>query len=441
MKQYTEYKKSEVPFLDFVPKEWRIIRLRYLGDLNAGGVDKKIVENEPLFKSVHYMNVYSESLHNIYDSDEYLVVSATKQKQSSCSLLTGDVLFTSSSETPEDIGHSCVVGENLNNTLFGYHLMRFRPSVNLTLAFEKYLFGVYYIRKWFAYRAVGMTRYGISNNDFSDARVLLPPIQAQQRIADYLDRKIAVLDSVISDKQKLIELLQEKRIALICQTVTKGLDRSVPMKGSGVAWLGDIPKHWQVRTNHQVFAERNVKSTQQDDVLLSVTKYLGVILQSQAEELNLATIAPAETTEGYKLVRKGDLVMNIMRAKDGSYGISPYDGVISPAYCIYYTREKANSQYLFYLFKTPMYIEIFKNFSTGIAEHRMRLYPVSFFKIPVVIPPFAEQDKIVEHLDKRTKAIDDLIGLTQHQIEKLKEYRQSVISEAVTGKVATEYAN
>ena len=160
MKRYAEYKESGIPCLGIVPKEWKIIRFRYLGALNAGGVDKKVVEGEPLFKSVHYMDVYRGSLQNIYNSNDYLIVSATAQKQSNCTLLRGDVLFTSSSETPEDIGHSCVVGENLDNTLFGYHLMRFRPKVDIALEFEKYLFGAYYMRKWFAYRAVGMTRFG-----------------------------------------------------------------------------------------------------------------------------------------------------------------------------------------------------------------------------------------------------------------------------------------
>ena len=224
----------------------------------------------------------------------------------------------------------------------------------------------------------------------------------------------------------------------ICSAVTKGINQPVDTKMSGVEWLGEVPSHWQILTNHQLFAERNIKCDELGAVLLSVTKHLGVILQSQAEELNLATVAPAETTEGYKVVRKGDLVMNIMRAKDGSYGISDYDGVISPAYCIYYTRQEANPQYLYYLFKTPMYMEIFKNYSTGIAEHRMRLYPVNFFKIPAVVPPLEEQNEIVAYLDKRVKDIDELITLTQKQIEKLKEYRQSIISEVVTGKVAVE---
>lgn len=278
----------------------------------------------------------------------------------------------------------------------------------------------------------------LSSNDLANFRLPIPTVKDQNAIVQILNKKIAAINDVINKKANIIELLQEQRTAVICSAVTKGIDSIAKMKDSGVEWLGEIPAHWQILTNHQLFAERNIKCEEPDAVLLSVTKYLGVILQSQAEELNLATVAPAETTEGYKVVCKGDLVMNIMRAKDGSYGISDYDGVISGAYCIYYTRQQANPQYLYYLFKTPMYMEIFKNYSTGIAEHRMRLYPVNFFKIPAVVPPLEEQNEIVAYLDKRVKDADELISLTQQQIEKLKEYRQSVISEVVTGKVAVE---
>ena len=284
----------------------------------------------------------------------------------------------------------------------------------------------------------GTTFMELSSNDLANFRLPIPTLKDQNAIVQILNKKIVAINDVINKKAKVIELLEEQRISIICSAVTKGIDSTAEMKDSGVEWLGEIPAHWNVLTNHQLFAERNIKCAEQDAVLLSVTKYLGVILQSQAEELNLATVAPAETTEGYKVVHKGDLVMNIMRAKDGSYGISGYDGVISPAYCIYYPRQKVNPQYLYYLFKTPMYMEIFKNYSTGIAEHRMRLYPVNFFKIPAVVPPLEEQNEIVTYLDKRVKDIDELISLTQQQIEKLKEYRQSVISEVVTGKVAVE---
>lgn len=284
----------------------------------------------------------------------------------------------------------------------------------------------------------GTTFMELSSSDLASFSLPLPSIEEQDRIVCYLNTKVSAIDNIIANKLKIIGLLTEKKTVLICSAVTKGIAYSVDMKESGIDWLGEVPAHWHILSNHQLFAERNVKCDEPDAVLLSVTKHLGVILQSQAEELNLATVAPAETTEGYKIVRKGDLVMNIMRAKDGSYGISDYDGVISPAYCIYYTRQEANPQYLYYLFKTPMYMEIFKNYSTGIAEHRMRLYPVSFFKIPVLVPPIEEQNEIVAYLDKRVKDIDEIVSLTRQQIEKLKEYRQSIISEVVTGKVAAE---
>lgn len=282
----------------------------------------------------------------------------------------------------------------------------------------------------------GTTFMELSSNDLANFHLPIPTLKDQNAIVQILNKKVTAINDVMNKKANIIELLQEQRTSVICSAVTKGIDSTAAMKDSGVEWLGEIPAHWHILTNHQLFAERNSKCTEPDAVLLSVTKHLGVILQSQAEELNLTTVAPAETTEGYKVVHKGDLVMNIMRAKDGSYGISGYDGVISPAYCIYYPRQEVNPQYLYYLFKTPMYMEIFKNYSTGIAEHRMRLYPVNFFKIPAVVPPLEEQNEIVTYLDKRVKDIDELISLTQQQIEKLKEYRQSIISEVVTGKVA-----
>lgn len=295
-----------------------------------------------------------------------------------------------------------------------------------------------YLERYIRGNTVGMGVPHVDGDYLKSLHFVIPPQEEQDRISNYLDEKISWIDSILEQKNELIILLQEQRIVLISQAVTKGLHTDILMKSSGIDWLGKVPAHWQVLTNHQLFAERNIKCTEPDAILLSVTKHLGVILQSQAEELNLATVAPAETTEGYKVVRKGDLVMNIMRAKDGSYGISGYDGVISPAYCIYCPRQEVNPQYLYYLFKTPMYMEIFKNYSTGIAEHRMRLYPVNFFRIPAVVPPLEEQNEIVAYLDKRVKDIDELISLTQQQIEKLKEYRQSVISEVVTGKVAVE---
>ena len=224
MKPYEKYKESRIPWVDELPVAWEEFRLRYLGALDAGGVDKKINEGESLYKSVHYMDVYRGSLRNIFDSPNYLIVSATPQKRDKCILRKGDVLFTTSSETPNDIGHSCVIGEDLNDTLFGYHLLLLRVTDKIDFQFRKYLFGANYLRTWFSYRAVGMTRYGISNIDFADARIMIPPIDEQKKISNYLDQKVSQIDDLIQNKQELIDLLKEQRISVICSAVTKGID-------------------------------------------------------------------------------------------------------------------------------------------------------------------------------------------------------------------------
>lgn len=213
-------KPSGIEWIGDIPEGWEVRKLKYLGNLNANGVDKKIQDGEKLYKSVHYMNVYNNSLSEIKNSEDYLIISATDEKVNSCTLLKGDVLFTNSSETPDDMGHSTVVFENLNNTLFGYHLMRFRPKVEICLQFEKYLFGSYYMRKWFEYRSIGMTRYGVSYSEFANALIILPTLSEQQAIVDYLDTKCTQIGNAINNKQKLINKLTDYKKSLIYECVT-----------------------------------------------------------------------------------------------------------------------------------------------------------------------------------------------------------------------------
>ncbi|MDD5659597.1 MAG: restriction endonuclease subunit S [Actinomycetota bacterium] len=213
-------KSSGIEWIEGIPEGWEVKKLKYLGELNSNGVDKKIQEGEKLFKSVHYVNVYNNSLREINNNEDYLVISATDEKANSCTLLKGDVLLTNSSETPDDMGHSTVIFENLNSTLFGYHLMRFRPKVKIYLQFEKYLFGSYYMRKWFEYYSTGITRYGVSYDGFSNALIILPPFSEQQAIADYLDAKCSQIDNAINIKQKLIDKLADYKKSLIYECVT-----------------------------------------------------------------------------------------------------------------------------------------------------------------------------------------------------------------------------
>ena len=417
MKSYSAYKNSGVSWIGDIPATWNLSQLRYVIEC----LDGKRVPVETGLRSEMQGSIPYWGAGNIVDYVDR-------------ALFDEELVLLGEDGAPF-FDHTRPVAFHITEPIWANnHIHVLRINQNADPQYIVYALNAVDYKEYIN----GAILNKLTQSAMNRIKIPLPPLSVQRKVSECLDGCVNTISNLINEKQSLIERLQEASTSIVAETVTKGLDSNSATKDTGISWLGQVPAHWQVLTNHQLFAERNIKCAEQDAVLLSVTKYLGVILQSQAEELNLATVAPAETTEGYKVVRKGDLVMNIMRAKDGSYGISGYDGVISPAYCIYYPRQEVNPQYLYYLFKTPMYMEIFKNYSTGIAEHRMRLYPVNFFKIPAVVPPLEEQNEIVVYLNKRVKDIDELIFLTQQQIEKLKEYRQSVISEVVTGKVAVE---
>jgi len=443
MKRYVEYKNSGIKWIEKIPNDWEIKRLRFLGNLNAGGVDKKINEGEPLTKSVHYMDVYRALLHEIFNTDDYLVVSATKQKHDKCTLQKGDVLFTTSSETPEDIGHSCVVGEDLLGTVFGYHLMRFRPTIELCINYEKYLFGGYFLRKWFEYRAIGMTRYGISNIDFSDAKIFLPPIESQKKIADYLDRKTAAIDIVISDKEKLVELLREKRSAVISEAVTKGLDKNMPMKNSGVEWIGEIPEHWNIsRIGYEswVRARLGWKGLKAEEYIDDGYIFLSTpnIKNREIDFENVNYISKERFDESPEIkLSIGDVLL----AKDGStlgtvnvVRQLPSETTVNSSIAVITPYGRFDSIYMYYLFQANCITNLIQMKKGGMGVPHLFQADINKFYIPC--PPKEEQRLIAGFLDRKTMKIESLIDEVNMQIEKLKEYRSAIISEAVTGKVA-----
>ena len=198
------------------------------------------------------------------------------------------------------------------------------------------------------------------------------------------------------------------------------------------AWLGNYPAHWQVLRIKNIFSEIEDRSTSGNEELLSVSHYTGVTLKRDSLENEDDFISNAETLEGYKRVAKGDLVINIMLAWNGSLGISPFDGITSPAYCVYRAKENNNPEYFGYLFASNLLKTEFRKKSTGIIDSRLRLYSDKFFSIFSVVPPVEEQNKIVEYIKSQSQKINHFIAKKQQFIALLKEQRQSVITKAIT---------
>ena len=209
------------------------------------------------------------------------------------------------------------------------------------------------------------------------------------------------------------------------------MQRYEKYKDSGVDWIGEIPEGWEIRRIKTLFKEINERSFEGLEDLLSVSQYTGVTKKSdRVEEGDLLT--NASTLEGYKIVRKNDLVSNIMLAWNGSLGFSPFDGITSPAYSVYRLKDIGEKQFFHYLFRTEKYKAEFKRQSSGVIESRLRLYSDDFFGIFSILPPTNEQQTIATFLDNKTAKIDQTIAIKQKEIELLKERRQILIQKAVT---------
>ncbi len=207
------------------------------------------------------------------------------------------------------------------------------------------------------------------------------------------------------------------------------------MKNSGVEWIGEIPDEWEVKRGKELFHEINERCDNPENYpLLSVSEYYGVAPKSEKIE-DGDFITHAETLEGYKICQKGDIVQNIMLAWKRATGMSDYEGLISPAYCIYRPLKQVESKYYHYLFRTNVYADLFKQYSTGIIDSRLRLYPNKFLSLKYIYPPKEMQKKIASYLDKKCSKIEETIQNQQQVIEKLKAYKQSLIIEVVTGKI------
>lgn len=259
---------------------------------------------------------------------------------------------------------------------------------------------------------------------------ILPTIPEQKAIADFLDEQCAEIDTLVTDIQSQIEALEEYKRSVITEAVTKGLDPDVEMRDSGIAWVGDIPAHWLVE-KVKFHLQRNEPRNPGDKQVLSVYREYGVIPKDSRDDNHNVT---SEDTSNYKYVVPGNLVINKMKAWQGSMGVSEYEGIVSPAYFIYkFTDNQIMPKYLHYLFRS-CYKDEFRRISGGIREGQWDLSPYEFSNTLLLIPPTDEQNRIVSYIDARISEIEFAITEKKQQIETIEEYKKSLIFEYVTGK-------
>jgi type I restriction enzyme, S subunit len=315
----------------------------------------------------------------------------------------------------------------------GFAVVRPRPGI-LDAGFCKYALRVPRFLWEVEARSVGVSYPAINSSDLCDIKIDLPPVHDQAVIARYLDREVSQIDALVAEKESMLNLLQEKQRSFTNQAVTRGLDPKVRMKPSGQAWLGDVPAHWEVRRTKRVLAERDDRSETGEEELLTVSHITGVTKRSEKE----VNMFEAETMEGYKTCSPGNLVINTLWAWMGAMGISPEEGIVSPAYHVYELSDEILPAYLDALVRTPAFTKEVTRFSTGVWSSRLRLYPEGLFEVRIPVPPLAEQKKIAAAIAHERARTSDLEKELRHSINLLKDRRAALITAAVTGKISNE---
>lgn len=273
--------------------------------------------------------------------------------------------------------------------------------------------------------------------DFIGNMPIPMPNQTKQRaIADYLDRETAQLDALVATKEELLDLLAEKRRALVTRSITRGLDATVPVHDSGIPWLGEIPAHWGIERSRWLFRERDERSETGDEELLTVSHLTGVTPRSEKD----VNMFEAETTEGYKICLAGDLVINTLWAWMGAMGVSPLNGIVSPAYHVYEPGPRIFPSYIDALVRMPLFTQEVIRYSKGVWSSRLRLYPEGFFEVSLPVPPLDEQRAIVAYIADETGKLDALRSAAERTIALLKERRSALVAAAVTGQIDVENA-
>lgn len=277
----------------------------------------------------------------------------------------------------------------------------------------------------------GSTRDKLTQGQMSAIPLPWPPLPEQTAIAAFLDRETGKIDALVEEQRRLIELLKEKRQAVISHAVTKGLDPHAKTKPSGADWLGNVPEHWNVEKAKRLFIERDERSPSGEETLLTVSHLTGVTPRAEKN----VTMTEAETTEGYKLSLPGDLVINTLWAWMGAMGVTSHLGIVSPAYNVYTPNERLLPSYVNILVQMPAFAREVERYSKGVWSSRLRLYPAEFFQVLLPVPSRDEQGAIVDHVEKQTSSYASLVAEAEGAIGLLAERRAALISAAVTGKI------
>lgn len=429
-KTYEKYKDSGIPWIGDIPNGWDVKKLKYISNIKSSNIDKHD-KNKIKSYVINYNDVIKESaITNIEGLER---TSCTKQQFESFSLKFGDIIATKDSMDAKNIADTAIIEGNIDeNLVCGYHLYIIRFDSYLFKKYFFYLLSSQEVKKYFLINSKGTTIIGLGNYAISNINLVVPPIAEQRKIAEFLDQKTAEIDAAIKNKERLVELLKEQKDIIINDAVTKGLNPKVKMKESGIEWIGKIPEHWEVLPGRVCLKSKQVSNKGLKVKTVLSLSYGSIVIKPEEK---LHGLVP-ESFETYQIVCPGDIIVRVMDLQNDHtslrIGLVKDHGIITSAYVCLEMGEKMESYYSYLYLHNLDILKVFYGMGSGL---RQNLSYVDFKYLQVLVPPSNEQKEIISFVKEIETKTEELIRNTKNEIEKLKEFRKTLISHAVTGKI------
>lgn len=420
-------KNSGIEWIGNIPDNWKVKKLKYIANKIERGTSPNYTD--AIATKVVNQATFSKG----YFDSSNIKYSTIPAKQSKGLLVKGDVLLASTG--------GGVLGKtfyfNQNNTFVADgHVTIVRTNVtNCVSKFIYYIFSINY-DNFNVLMARGSTnQIELQRSILSNMQLPVPPIEEQKKIVEFLDEKCGEIDALIADIKIQIESLEQYKRSVITEAVTKGLNPFAKMKDSGIEWLGCQPSNWEHVKGKYLFVQRNDRGNNVELQLLSPTQNYGVIPQSKYEELSgMSAVKLNEkiNLQALKTIHKGDFCISL-RSFQGGFEYSEYEGVVSPAYQVFYAVVPIYNNFYKYLFKEKSFIEVMNSYTISLRDGKNIAFS-DFGNTYLPYPPIEEQKQIADYLDNKCAQIEELKTAKQSQIETLEAYKRSIIYEYVTGK-------
>lgn len=406
IKQYEKYKDSGISWMGVIPTHWKLTKAKYCSSFRMG----QTILKEEVIEDGEFP-VYSAT-----EGDHYF----GRINNPSFVLEPGDIVIPARGNS---IGHIALVYEKAVSTQTTIASFIDRRKINCIF--------LYYFYKGFRnilfhYDVTAIPQ--ITVDQVKQNPIVLPPLEEQTKIAQYLDHHTSIIDQLIQKKEKLIDLLKEKRLVVINEAVTKGLNSNAKMKYSGVEWLGEVPEHWSLKKLKYIVSlnsnEEEIADISFKVALENIESGTGRFIESSSEN-------QFEGIGNY--FRKGDVLFNKLRPYLAKVYLAEKEGYSVGELLVLTPKSEITSDFLFYRLLSPAFIEIVNGSTYGAKMPRASWSFIGNMIIP--IPPLAEQNSIIEYINVFYAKVNYLIEQSTREIEKLRDYRQSIISEAITGKI------